>query len=726
MVALALATVMVLAAFVPLMGMANADNDLSVGGEDDYNIRSLPIVPGRIGVEAKWETLPDWTNRSQKAEAELGMELWEVSKTGMEPRYSFCAELGSPQIDLEGYQLDLNQHGLEADQIEMIIAALDYVYDKYGFTWGVPLDYIDEFGKPVYKNVRTPEQFGYAVAQLAVWSIVEIELEGVRGSTGIETYWDVFGDALQDVLDNCLAAYNAKQPTDSRIVDLVFLCPSYSPKLQLQLYPVFGEREVRDGDGTLIIGKQMGKKASYGSVTGGDTATAVPNAKGKYDHASYVGNLDTSLGKKGNWFQYNTVADITVGGTFDLVTGDKLKKVGEYDIVLNADGSFTITLRPNDALVASGAKFSISNEVVKKVKNKNDLAKHPLAAKNPIWTSAPGQQQFGFSGHSCTFNAAWVDVSKPVFVYIHLSLNGYEDTSVAGGEGSWDFLVTGPSFPNGTIVNVKTNGFQKLEKLKAGVYTIEELAPGWEASYSLNGGVFVTVNEFEVTVTDFNTQTVNVKNKEVPFKGKVAVQKLVENHQHDFVPAAGFLFAAYAVDVNGDPVGEPIAFATSDANGFAFFAASADFVVGKSYYIVELMTPEQEFVYKAAVPGVLVQAINEKDNFGDVPEFKNDLNFGVLALQLEFKVVEQRKISGGTIAGGDLTSDRVVQGSWQRAKLIDVDAILAGESFTANLVTGFNLTPCGTYTISASGTGGLFVELNFYPGIKANAVTSVV
>jgi len=730
MVALALATVMVLAAFVPLMGMVNADNDQSVGEEELYNVHHLPVIPGRIGIEAKWSGY-DWTNRSYKAEAEYGIELWEVSKPGMISTYTFCAELGSPDIDHAGY-INTPDERIDADMKLQIMAALDYVYDKYGgFTWGYPLAYIDYDGTPVFQRVTDPELFSYAIAQMAIWTIIETPngLEAIRGSTYIEGYWNVFDDVLQDVLNNSMPAYqakmNAKVPGQGYVKDIVFLGPAVWRDGQHQLFPLFDKfKETKNGDGSLIIGKEMGKKASYGSVTGGYASEAVPNAKGKYDHSTYVHNLDTALKTKGNWFQFNDFNANNGVATFDLVTGDKLKKVGEYDIVSNGDGTFTVTLRPNDALVASGAKISISNAITP-AKNKNDFAKLKNVAQNPIWTSAPGQQQFAFSADSYTFSAPWVDLSKPIFVYIHLSLNGYEDTSGVGAGQTWTFEVTGDDYYE--LVTVTTNGFKKLENLAAGVYTIKELAPGWEASYSLNGAAFVTVNEFKVTVVDFKTQTVNVKNVPAPVKAGFAVKKMVETHD-GFVPAADFTFAAYAaIDIDGNPIGSPIATATSVSNGFAYFGPSNDFVIGNWYYVFEEMTADQEIEYHFGLQGayVMVQAVDVSNGYGVAEIFENNQNHGGIFLSMSYQVITLKQISEGTVAGGDLTSDRIVQGAWQRAKMIDVDAILGGEPFTANLVTGFNLTVCGTYTISADGIGGLLVELNYYPGIRANSETMV-
>ena len=689
----------------------------------------------------------EWTNRSLKAQAEYGIELWEVSKPGMEPRYTFCAELGSPDIDHDGYIFAPDDR-IDTAMEERIMAALDYVKDKYGFTWQFPIDYYDEQGNPVYKNVRTPENFGYAVAQLAVWSIIETDLEGIRGSTGIETYWDVFGPALQDVLDNSLDVYRAKlaaaEPGVEYVSGIEYLCPMYRKDMQHQLFPLFDIfKETKKGDGVLIIGKEMGKKASYGSVTGGYTNEAVPDAKGKYDHSKYMHNLDTQLGTKGNWFQFNTIAkdSIGAGATFDLVTGDKLKKVGEYDIIQNADGTFTITLRPNDALVASGAKFSISNLTEKGVKNKNDFAKLKTVAQNPIWTSAPGQQQFGFNGHSYTFSAPWVDPSKPIFVYIHLSLNGYEDTSGVGNGATWDFLVTGPTYPNGKVFTVPTNGLVKIDKLKAGEYTIQELAPGWEASYSLNGAAFVTVNEFKVTVADFNTQTVNVKNKQVLIedKGKIAIQKLIETHDYGFIAGDGFRFAAFAIDDDGNPVGDPIGYATSDLNGYAYFEPSKGFVKGNLYYVVEIMTEEQELNYHFGIQGefVLVEAIGEFESFDTIQDFKNNLNHGGIVLSMSYQVITQKKISSGTVTGWGETSfnaNPTDNGNWFEAHSIDIDKIIAGQAFTDYLICGNpknGADICGTFTVSAVFDAqdvfvGLKVELNYYSGIKASDVTMVV
>lgn len=80
----------------------------------------------------------------------------------------------------------------------------------------------------------------------------------------------------------------------------------------------------------------------------------------------------------------------------------------------------------------------------------------------------------------------------------------------------------------------------------------------------------------------------------------------------------------------------------------------------------------------------------------------------------------------GTVAGGDLMTDPVVQGSWQRAKYIDVASILAGTPFTAGLVSGNKLTKVGDYTITATGNGSLLVELHYNAGVIPNTGTWVV
>jgi hypothetical protein len=115
--------------------------------------------------------------------------------------------------------------------------------------------------------------------------------------------------------------------------------------------------------------------------------------------------------------------------------------------------------------------------------------------------------------------------------------------------------------------------------------------------------------------------------------------------------------------------------------------------------------------------------------YGGSDRFYNELAelaLGSITVSKTVEAYEQYKYSSNTVSGGDLASEKVVQGSWMRPRYIDVDAILAGTPFEANLVAGFNLTKVGTYTISATEEGGLLVTLNYNFGVVANTATMVV
>ncbi|MCL2712271.1 MAG: hypothetical protein FWD37_03215 [Methanomassiliicoccaceae archaeon] len=134
-------------------------------------------------------------------------------------------------------------------------------------------------------------------------------------------------------------------------------------------------------------------------------------------------NLDAALATKGNgnnngnWFRVNEF--IGNAGTFDLVSGAKLDVVGAYGITY-ANGLFTLTVL--GGYEAANANLSISNSILQDVKNANELSKKGIDPKTAIWTSAPGQQAFSFSGKSFTFAADWVSVDVPVYVYLNISL----------------------------------------------------------------------------------------------------------------------------------------------------------------------------------------------------------------------------------------------------------------------------------------------------------------
>jgi len=709
MVAMALAAVMVLAAFVPIMGMiANDDQNVSAGNEYTFVLDESGLVLSKIPISVLWS---DGTLWNQQTKDKVGIyNTYIIPPGSTEPISSYCTDIMSMLFGAK-YAVDEADRGLADADIQYLMAALDYINDKYGgFTWG--------------NNAFDPvEAFSKAIAQICVWYIIyDGVIDEIRGLTGLTYSWDFFEDAVQDVLDNCEAAYAdklANAPENTVYVSGIVFLNDVNGAAQSQMYPVFDQ--IKRPTGILIVGKDMGKKVSYGSVTGGYDEEAVPDAKGKYDHSKYIHNLDTKLGKKGNWFQYNEFTGTSA--TFDLVTGNNLKKVGEYDISY-ANGLWTVTIRGNDALVPSGSKISISNIFAPNIKNANDLKKFKDVAKNPIWTSSPGQQQFAFGGDTFTFAAPWIDMSKTIYVYIHMSLSGYEGTSGAPLGTAFDVLVTGPSFPAGTLISVPMNGSVKLTGLLPGTYKVQEIAPGWKATYY--SGSAVTTEYIEVGVQNAKTVTVNMKNEPVPDpKGWFAVQKMVEQHDGSFEVGEGYEFEAFEeVDDDTGILSGSIGTATTGADGIAVFGPSKDIIVGKTYYIAEVMSPDQEYYLYGGSAYVEAVAVEEGATFEPVV-FENYQIHAMMFFSMSFQAVEQIKVSGGTVAGGDLESDRIVQGAWQRAKMIDVNAILAGEDFTANLVVGFNLSKVGTYTITADGDGGLWVILNYYPGIRANTETMV-
>jgi len=193
--------------------------------------------------------------------------------------------------------------------------------------------------------------------------------------------------------------------------------------------------------------------------------------------------------------------------TFDLVKGDKLTKVGEYTITLNDDETFTITF--NDQMSAVGAKLSISNNI-QGFKNKNDKGFDP----SYIWTTSPGQQQFGFGGSSYTFSAPWVTDLSKVNVYLHLDgLSGYENTYGVPVGATFDVRVMGPGCPSGTVVNVPVNGSVTIKNLIPGKYFVQEIQSGWKSTYSVNGGSFANVHSVTITINKNATTKVELKNE---------------------------------------------------------------------------------------------------------------------------------------------------------------------------------------------------------------------
>ncbi len=476
------------------------------------------------------------------------------------------------------------------------------------------------------------------------------------------------------------------------------------------------------GTGTLVIGKELGRKVDIsGSITGGYPEEAVPNAKGKYDHSSYKHSL--SVLNKNTWFQYNEFSNGS-GGTFDLVQGDKLKDVGEYTITAEGNGWFTVSFP--DLIEAVGARLSISNKILG-AKNQNDKNYNA----NNIWTTSPGQQQFSFSGNSFRFYAPWVKTNETVYVYLHLDgLTGYADTYHAEPGQTFTVLVTGPSFPDGKEFEVPMNSSIRIENLKPGTYTIEELEDGWKATYYVNGSTVGIEERFvEVIVIKDEVTTVKMTNEPGVWpNGIFSIQKMVENVELGYIAGdAGFVFNAYAeIDADGNPVGNIIATATTGADGIARFN-SKDLITGKTYYVFEAMTPEQELIYVFGAQGAYIEIVAKEDGeFDTAEDFFNDLAFGSITVTKAVEAYKDKVYSVNTVTGGDDASETVVQGSWMRPKYIDVTAILNGTPFEANLVAGSDLTPVGTYSISAAGDGGLVVELKYDEGVEANAITWIV
>jgi hydrogenase maturation factor len=125
-----------------------------------------------------------------------------------------------------------------------------------------------------------------------------------------------------------------------------------------------------------------------------------------------------------------------------------------------------------------------------------------------------------------------VDVSETVYVYIHLTLGGYEYTGSASNGEEFTFeienTVTGDVF----TVDVPMNGGKKLT-LPAGTYIISENAPGWIPIFEVNGVGIIG-----------DTATVEIK------AGKVTNVKVVneEDETGDFnsVPSGSLTFTVDA------------------------------------------------------------------------------------------------------------------------------------------------------------------------------------
>lgn len=515
---------------------------------------------------------------------------------------AFCAHYGSKSFGQDdSYQAGALDPVLKAN----ILSALNYIYDKYGSidSWQVDnqIGWNGQLGQP-YDRPITVEGTTNVLSQIAIWMLMDDNIDVIKamyanpGGPDYSPCFGVFDDAVAEILAAVAAGYTGS----GAITDLVYLVgpnfPDDTVSHQPQIVPIFGPTNyVEPTFGSLTIAKGLGNKASYpGSITGGYPTEAKPtvakNGKETWDHTTYAHDLATKLGEGGvNWFQWNggaadnktagmTFANAGDSYNFALVQGDKLTQVGNYTITYNGGTSFTVTF--NDQMSTNSAHLSISNTILA-AKNTNDKNYN----KNNIWTTAPGQQQIAFSGNSFTFNATWLNLKNPVFVYIHLDgLSGYENTFGAPIGAAFDFKVTGPSFPNGELVSVTANSSVTLTDLIPGEYTVKEIASGWTATYYVDGGSAVTTPSVKVTVVGENNTVVRAVNipGENKVQGEFSFQKMVENIDGTSSAGADFTFAAYDSD------GNFIANATSNANGIVTFGPSEDIIPGEIYYVSEV------------------------------------------------------------------------------------------------------------------------------------------
>ncbi|MCL2150518.1 MAG: hypothetical protein FWH51_06315, partial [Dehalococcoidia bacterium] len=112
--------------------------------------------------------------------------------------------------------------------------------------------------------------------------------------------------------------------------------------------------------------------------------------------------------------------------------------------------------------------------------------------------------------------------------------------------------------------------------------------------------------------------------------------------------------------------------------------------------------------------------------FGGSDRFDNTTAYGSLTVSNTVEAYEQYDYNGTIVSGGDLDSEAVVVADWMRPRYLDVDAILAGTPFEANLVAGASLIKVGTYTVSLTEDGGLLVELAYDHDITPDTATVVV
>jgi len=360
--------------------------------------------------------------------------------------------------------------------------------------------------------------------------------------------------------------------------------------------------------GSIQLSKEMGDKCSINdSITGGyagekGITTAGPGNSGKTTTAPPAHNLDQKLGQNGNnWFEFNTIDPgfgVNDQITFDLVNGNNLDKVGAYTVTNNGNGSFTFTMA--DALYAVGPNVSISNNITF-AKNTNDKA---YSASN-IWTSAPGQQQFSLGkgavgdGHSFTIQTTGLDMSKPVYIYMHLSgLTGYKNTNGLGPDATFIVNVQGPSFPDGQDFKVPMNGSLNIPDLKPGTYVIRETTDGYIPTYTVNGET-KTGGTIKVTVDSDKTTSVKLNNKPGtnPVSSEIDFKKIVETAD-GYAAGEGFTFNVYtAVNDDGTPVADSfVTSITTGSDGVGTFIADG-YDVGTWFYLFEDMNDSQLSMY---------------------------------------------------------------------------------------------------------------------------------
>ena len=428
---------------------------------------------------------------------------------------AFCASHGSLTFGENiPYEVKEDMPSATRDNLRK---AYNYIYDMYGSISGWQESLGNGYTRPI-----TAEGSTYAIAQAVTWLIIhenKIEsIDVISNNHGFQPRLRYDGKCVNDINDctlhsndcdayvclndaiaDVMANYKTFQ-SKGAITEVVFLAnaeyPDNPARIQPQVVPIFGgngfdNREIVK-KGELIITKNVGTYQNHkGSITGG-YSTEGSLARDKQPH-----NLDVALGTSGNWFQYNQIqlSAAKNSWTFDLVQGDKLNKVGEYTISYNpATKKFTVTF--NDGMATSGVKLSISNAFEKNVKNKNSVK-----VLNSIWTSAPGQQTFSFSGSKYEFGApAGLDVNKPMYVYLHLDgLSGYVFEGYKTGD--LEYLVTGPNDYKETVfvkLGLGSNGLtgtsEKLEGLAPGEYIVKEVNSGKTLKQEVGPGGTISFN----------------------------------------------------------------------------------------------------------------------------------------------------------------------------------------------------------------------------------------